>query len=66
MPEIGPFGSEGGAPTHGVPTLSIVLSLRDKSHSPFEAPRRGAASNARRMLAGDYVIFGIGTVNRLP
>ena len=23
MPEIGLFGSEGGAPTHGVPTLSI-------------------------------------------
>jgi hypothetical protein len=22
MPEIGLFGSEGGAPTHGVPTLS--------------------------------------------
>ena len=23
MPEIGLFGSEGGAPTHGVPTLSV-------------------------------------------
>jgi hypothetical protein len=23
MPEIGLFGSEGGAPTHGVPTLSL-------------------------------------------
>jgi hypothetical protein len=23
MPEIGLFGSEGGAPTHGVPTLSM-------------------------------------------
>ena len=24
MPEIGLFGSEGGAPTHGVPTLSAA------------------------------------------
>ncbi len=24
MPEIGLFGSEGGAPTHGVPTLSVA------------------------------------------
>src|SRR6476619_5991814 len=26
MPEIGLFGSEGGAPTHGVPTLSVQAS----------------------------------------
>jgi hypothetical protein len=28
MPEIGLFGSEGGAPTHGVPTLSYGASER--------------------------------------
>ena len=33
MPEIGLFGSEGGAPTHGVPTLSFQLSLRDTALS---------------------------------
>jgi hypothetical protein len=27
MPEIGLFGSEGGAPTHGVPTLSARFPL---------------------------------------
>jgi hypothetical protein len=27
MPEIGLFGSEGGAPTHGVPTLSTAGRL---------------------------------------
>ncbi len=26
MPEIGLFGSEGGAPTHGVPTLCAGVS----------------------------------------
>jgi hypothetical protein len=28
MPEIGLFGSEGGAPTHGVPTLSVSEASR--------------------------------------
>jgi hypothetical protein len=34
MPEIGLFGSEGGAPTHGVPTLSDRRAKGETGCSP--------------------------------
>ena len=45
MPEIGLFGSEGGAPTHGVPTLSAIFAYRTRKLCRAETVSpRGRAS----------------------
>ena len=46
MPEIGLFGSEGGAPTTGVPTLSPNTRDAGARSLPGSAPRLGLDSTA--------------------
>ena len=48
MPEIGLFGSEGGAPTHGVPTLSVSKASRltEKSVPVYLAKRPTQSDHA--------------------
>ena len=49
MPEIGLFGSEGGAPTHGVPTLSVSKASRLTEKSvPLYLPWRFNTGKASR------------------
>ena len=52
MPEIGLFGSEGGAPTPGVPTLSTggEPGLFDYPFHPI-IPRLSAVSKASRLTS---------------
>ena len=50
MPEIGLFGSEGGAPTHGVPTLSVSKVSRFYSILAFSARNRKELTATAKMI----------------
>ena len=56
MPEIGLFGSEGGAPTHGVPTLSAHErgpGLQNSDSSPRLGDSRQSEPRPTGQLALD-------------